>query len=108
MKFVHKFQEEFRQFVQKNWNPPPKKTRAISQKTDQHLQGGLKFVNKFNYFDKERIRFVKKLKNGDFRCSFDFVDKKYFLGKLQSPKKSQISGRQTLTCNLFSDCLETF
>merc|ERR1711989_35030 len=33
--------------------------------------------------------------------------KNNFWGKLQSPKKSQISGRQTLTCKFFPDCLET-
>ena len=35
------------------------------------------------------------------------MDKKIVLGKLQSPKKSQLSGRQTLTCKFFPDCLET-
>ena len=61
----------------------------------------------FIILTKKKLDLWKKLKNWDFRCSFDFVDKKLFLGKLQSPKKSQLSGRQTLTCKFFPGCLET-
>ena len=40
----------------------------------------------FRILKKKKLDLWKNLKNGDFRCSFDFVDKKLFLGKLRALK----------------------